>query len=111
MYKKLKAEKLVKEFDYLKTKSYYPLGPEGREYKITDLEIQLPDLEISILMKEVHKRKNPNYKEQMDKEHHDGANWKVLVIISDNKDMIKIELEKVLKVLKIRHDIDKIFND
>lgn len=40
-YSKSKAEKLVTEFDYLKTKPYFPYGKEGKEFKITELKAVL----------------------------------------------------------------------
>lgn len=110
MYTKVKAEKLAQEFKYLKTKSYFPFGLEGREYKITDIENKLPELQFSPVELEVIKR-NPNFKNANIEAHEKGANWKVIVIITDKKDKIEMELEEVLKVLKIRHDIKKSFND
>ena len=110
MYTKVKAEKLAKEFNYLKMKPYFPFGLEGREYKITDIENRLPELQFSPLELEVIK-KNPNFKNKSIEANEKGANWKVLVIITDKKDKIEVELEDVLKVLKIRHDIEKSFND
>lgn len=110
MYTKVKAEKLATEFNYLKTKSYFPFGPEGREYKITDIENKLPELQFSPFELEVIK-KNPNFKNLKIVEYEKGANWKVIVNITDKVDEIKIELEQVLKVLNIRHDIDKSFNE
>ena len=111
MYRQVKAEKLSKEFNYLKTKSYFPFGTEGREFKITDIEKRLPELQFSPLMLQVNKYKNPNYKTESLEEHQNGENWKVIVIITDEKDKIEVELEEALKVLKIRHDIEKSFND
>lgn len=110
MYTKVKAEKLVTEFNYLKTKSYFPFGLEGREYKITGLENRLPELQFSPFELEIIK-KNQNFKNKSIEANEKGANWKIIVIITDKKDKIEIELEEVLKVLKIRHDIEKSFND
>lgn len=110
MYSKLKAEKLTKEFDYLKTKSYFPFGTEGREFEITSIEIKLDEFIFDHLMLQVNKYKNPNYKQETLENHQNGNNWKVLLTISNSDDIIKVELEEVLKVLKIRHDIIKIFN-
>ena len=110
MYSKLKAEKLTKEFDYLKTKSYFPFGPEGREFKIKLIEIMLDELVFDHLMLQVNKYKNPNYKQEALEKHQNGNNWKVILTISNSEDIIKVELEEALKVLKIRHDINKAFN-
>lgn len=110
MYTKIKAEKLAKEFNYLKTKSYFPFGLAGREYKITDLENRLPELQFSPIELEIIK-KNPNFKNKNIEQNEKGANWKIIVIITDKKDKIEVELEEALKVLKVRHDIDKSFND
>jgi CO dehydrogenase nickel-insertion accessory protein CooC1 len=110
MYSKLKAEKLTKEFDYLKTKSYFPFGIEGREFKITLIETTLDELVFDHIMLHVNKYKNPNYKQETLENHQNGNNWKVILTISHSDDIIKVELEEVLKVLKIRHDIAKSFN-
>lgn len=110
MYTKVKAEKLTQEFNYLKTKSYFPFGLEGREYKIQDIENRLPELQFDLVELEVIK-KNPSYKTKKIEINEKGANWKVFVIISDKEDIIEVELEDVLKVLKIRHDIDKSFQE
>jgi hypothetical protein len=109
MYSKLKAEKLTKEFDYLKTKSYFPLGTEGREFKITDLktiEPQIYHLELQVL-----KKQHPgDYENKLAEKKEKSTEWKVAVIITDKTDKLEVELEEVLKVLKIRHDISKLFN-
>jgi len=109
MYSKLKAEKLTKEFDYLKNKSYYPFGLEGREFKITLIEIKLNEFDFHPFMVEVDK-KNPKYKQQVLENHQNGNNWKVILTISNSNDIINLELEVVLKSLKIIHDISKVFN-
>ena len=109
MYTKVKAEKLAKEFNYLETKSYFPFGSEGREFKISRIENWLLELEFSPVELVIIK-KNPNYKNKKIEEYENGANWKVFVIITDKGDDIKLELEEVLKVLQIRHNIDKSFN-
>ena len=109
MYSKLKAEKLTKEFDYLKTKSYFPLGQEGREFKITDLKTREP--QISYLESEVLKKRHPgDYENKLAETKEKSIEWKVIVIITNKTDKIEVELEEVLKVLKIRHDIDKFSN-
>ena len=109
MYSKLKAEKLTKEFDYLKTKSYFPLGTEGREFTITDLktiEPQFSPLELLVL-----KKQHPgDYENKLAEEKEKSIEWKVAVIITDKTDEVEVELEEALSVLKIRHDISKIFN-
>jgi hypothetical protein len=109
MYSKLKAEKLTKEFDYLKTKSYFPLGTEGREFTITDLKTIEP--QISHLESQVLKKRHPgDYENKLAEKKEKSTEWKVAVIITDKTDKLEVELEEVLKVLKIRHDISKIFN-
>ena len=110
MYSKFKAEKLIIEFDYLKNKSYFPFGLEGREFEITFIETKLDELVFDYPMLQVNKRKNPNYEQETLENHQNGNNWKVILTISNSDDIIKVELEEVLKVLKIRHDIAKSFN-
>ena len=110
MYSKLKAEKLTKEFDYLKTKSYYPFGREGQEFKITLIKTTLDELVFNHTKLRANKGKNPNYEQETLENHQNGNNWKVILTISNSADLIKVELEDVLKVLKIRHDIAKSFN-
>lgn len=44
MYTKLKAEKLVAEFNYLIGKEYFPFGIEGRVFNITELKAILSKL-------------------------------------------------------------------
>lgn len=111
MFTKLKAEKLVKEFTYLKTKSYFPFGLKGREFKIADLEYKLPELNLNPNTVHINKRDNPNYVEEREEKHQNGENWKVIVTIKNATDKFEVEILEVLKVLKIRHDIEKIFNE
>lgn len=109
MYSKLKAEKLIIEFDYLKNKSYFPFGQEGREFKITDLKTREP--QISYVESEILKKRHPgDYENKLAEKKEKSIEWKVTVIITDKTDKVEVELEEALKVLKIRHDISKIFN-
>ena len=41
MYSKLKAEKLIVEFQYLLEKEYFPFGINGRKFIITELKSKL----------------------------------------------------------------------
>ncbi|MBW4362823.1 hypothetical protein [Flavobacterium taihuense] len=109
MYSKLKAEKLIIEFDYLKNKSYFPFGPEGREFKITDLKITEPQISYveSLILKKRHPGDSEN---KLTEEKEKSIEWKVTIIITDKTDTLEVELEESLKVLKIRHDISKMFN-
>ena len=109
MYSKLKAEKLFKEFDYLKTKSYFPFGLEGQEFKIIELKIIEP--KISDFDSEVLKKRHPkDFENKLSETKEKSIEWKVIVIITNKTDKIEVELEEVLKVLKIRNDIDKFSN-
>ena len=101
MYKKEKAEKLIKEFNYLIGEKYYPFGKKGRVFKIEDITTELS----------INKTQHTMRDENSDSNHRSGENWKVLLIISESNDKMKVELTECLGVLKIRHDIDKLFND
>ncbi|WP_445956411.1 hypothetical protein [Yeosuana sp.] len=105
-YSKSKAEKLVTEFDYLKTKPYFPYGKEGKEFKITELKA-VPET----IKKRVENFSKPeSYFEQKNKELAQGYNWFVKVTISDNETIIEKDLKDVLSRLKIQNDIDDIPN-
>ena len=104
-----KAEKLVKEFDYLKSKPYYPYGKEGKEFKIDSL-FAIPESakrtpETMALM-----RQDKDYIDNKNKELAQGDNWYVKVIISDSITKIEKDLKDVLSRLKIQHDINNIPN-
>lgn len=108
-FSKQKAEKLVTEFDYLKTKPYFPYGKEGKKFKITELK--------SVAEKTKRTPENmakaltdKNFFEQSDLKLSKGNNWFVKVIISDNDITIEKDLTSVLERLEIQHDIDKIPN-
>jgi hypothetical protein len=100
-YSPLKAAKLKKEFKYIIGQSYYPFGKEGREFKITGLK---EELEYGYNLA----RLAVNGDEKRKKEFEEGKNWRVVVTIKGGKDVIEKDLEEVLKVLKIRHDIANI---
>ncbi len=101
MYSDKKSKKLVKEFKYLIGKSYYPLGKEGREFKITELKSKLS----------LNKTPHMNRNEKSDLKHEQGDNWKVVLTISESNDKMSVNLKECLTTLSIRHDIDKLFND
>jgi len=112
MYSKLKAEKLIVEFQYLLEKEYFPFGIKGRKFIITELKSKLINFPITNFPKHYAKKNaNPEYLEQLNLEHSEKNNWIVEVIINDNEDAFPKELNEVLKVLKIKTDIDKIFNE
>ncbi|MDO6739382.1 hypothetical protein [Wenyingzhuangia sp. 2_MG-2023] len=110
MYIELKSEKLKKEFDYLVGKSYYPFGKEGREFKIKKIISELKPLKINHSHLVANQKENPYYKEELEQQHKNGENWNVMLVIENSNDSMKEELEVALKNLKIRHDIDKMFN-
>ncbi|APY12163.1 hypothetical protein BWZ22_13430 [Seonamhaeicola sp. S2-3] len=89
-YSKSKAEKLVTEFDYLKSKPYFPYGKEGKEFKITEL-------------KAVPKLGAESFAEPPIPENE--IIWYVLVLITHNNETISKDLKDVLKTLKIDNDI------
>ncbi|APY12178.1 hypothetical protein BWZ22_13505 [Seonamhaeicola sp. S2-3] len=99
-YSKSKAEKLVTEFDYLKSKPYFPYGKEGKEFKITSLET-INKLGAERYAKSDSKKQ---YKEPIKENYH------VLVVISDGETEIRKDLVDVLSRLKIQHDIDNVPN-
>lgn len=112
MYAKLKAEKLVVEFNYLIGKEYFPFGIEGRVFNITDVKSILSELKnINYAEQQAKLKSNPNYLNDKKEAHSKGENWIVVLKISNKDDEIEIELNDALKVLKIRNDIDKIFNN
>lgn len=108
-YSKLKAEKLVTEFDYLKTKPYFPYGKEGKEFKITELKA-FPETTRRTPENRAKEMKNKNFFKQNDKELAQGNNWFVKVIISDNDIILEKDLKDVLSRLKLENDIDDIPN-
>uniref|UniRef100_UPI00404995E6 hypothetical protein n=1 Tax=Gelidibacter sp. TaxID=2018083 RepID=UPI00404995E6 len=109
MYRKEKAQKLVKEFNYLVGEAYYPLGKKGREFKITEIKSELPELKIDWAIRQVNSD-NPYFIDEKERAHSEGNNWKVYLYAEDKTDKLKVELEDGLSKLRIRHDIDKLFN-
>ncbi|WP_136480486.1 hypothetical protein [Cognatitamlana onchidii] len=89
-YSKSKAEKLVTEFDYLKTKPYFPYGKEGKEFKITEL-------------KAVQKFSAESFAIPPTPENE--IIWYVLVFMKHDNETINKDLKDVLKTLKIENDI------
>ncbi len=108
MYSRNKAEKLKKEFGYLKGKSYFPYGKEGKECKIEDLNLSVK--KVNTMTPEFHAygEGNPNYEKEENERLALDNNWNVNVIISDGEEEIINDLEDVLSKLHIRHNINKI---
>lgn len=104
MYSQQKANKLVREFKYLIGESYYPFGAKGREFKITNIEVNLKPLNIHPT--KMYSSKKP--KEEWQKEHSLGKNWNVNLQIENADEKLTSDLQNVLKKLGIKHDIDKI---
>ena len=92
-YSKSKAEKLVTEFDYLKTKPYFPYGKEGKEFKITEL-------------KAVQKLSTESLSEPKISEN--KTVWYVSVSMTDNETTLTKQLKEVLSRLKIPNDIQDV---
>jgi len=110
MYKKEKAEKLVKGFNYLIDTKYYPLGKKGDEYNIFNIKSELTKININWALAGAN-LDNPDYIKQKEKAHSEGDNWQVYICAKHKKDNLEVELERGLKKLNIAHDIDKLFND
>lgn len=92
VYSKKKAEKLAKEFGYLKGKLYFPFGEEGRTFTIDSIETR-------------------EHGTWIERNHGEGKDWDVMVKIKDQNEELEKPLEEVLKSLKIKHDIENMFND
>ena len=111
MYSEQKAGKIIVEFQYLIGKEYFPFGIEGRKFMITEIKSKLINFPIKNYPKHyAQKNTAPEHIEKLNLEHMKSDNWIVEVIIKDNDDEFPKELNEVLKVLKIKNDIDKIFN-
>jgi hypothetical protein len=110
MYKKEKAEKLAKGFNYLIDTKYYPLGKKGDEYNIFKVKSELTQFKNDWTLVGANSD-NPDYSKQKEKKHSEGANWEVYICAKHKKDNLEVELERGLKKLNIAHDIDKLFND
>ena len=109
-YSKSKAEKLVKEFDYLKEEKYYPYGSKGKAFDIISLEAvveKFPRYNVENIQKE---RNDKGYADKQDAKLAGGNHWYVKVNISDGETKMVADLKEVLTRLKIVNDIDKIPN-
>lgn len=96
-YSKEKANKLKAEFAYIIGKPYFPYGDEGKEFKISNLEVSL--LKRKPINEFHDETSNP-------KKFENGENWRVVVVIEQKgESKIEKDLEDVLKRLKIKHDI------
>ncbi|MCU0469888.1 MAG: hypothetical protein MUF58_14935 [Arcicella sp.] len=109
-YSKSKAEKLVKEFDYLKSEKYYPFGTKGKACSILSLEAIPEKFKISGIEVALEINRNKNYIEEQNLKLANGNNWYVKVNIYDGHTEFQNDLSEVLKRLKIANDIDKIPN-
>lgn len=106
MFSENKANKLVEGFDYLIGKSYYPYGDDGAEFKISKLfvkkqviDVDFPnEVNLDILLDSEESSDIPN------------KNCKVYLEIVRGEEVYNIELEKALKRLKIKYNIDIIPN-
>lgn len=109
-YSKSKAEKLVKEFDYLKEEKYYPYGSKGKAFDIISLEAvveKFPRYNFENMQKELNDK---GYADKQDAKLVGGNHWYVKVNISDVDTALSADLIEVLKRLKITNDIAKIPN-
>ena len=109
-YSKSKAEKLVKEFDYLKDEKYYPYGKKGKEFDIVSLEVLVETIARHTMEYFASERENKTYGDEEDAKLAKGNNWFVKVNISDGETKIAADLKEVLSRLKIVNDIEKIPN-
>lgn len=109
-YSKSKAEKLVKEFDYLKEEKYYPYGKKGKVFDIVSLEVMAETTPRHTMEYFASERKNKTYGDEEDARLAKGNNWFIKVNISDGETKMVADLKEVLTRLKIVNDIDKIPN-
>jgi hypothetical protein len=109
-YSKSKAEKLIKEFDYLREEKYYPYGSKGKAFGILSLEAVPEKFQRYTFENMQREFKDKGYADKQDAKLAGGNHWYVKVNISDGDTDILADLIEVLKRLKIPNDIGKIPN-